>query len=260
MKEMNCTVIKVGGTFAENEEKLDRLAARLAAFPGMIVVVHGGGVLADKLCDALAIPREKIDGRRVTDDETLRVTVMAYAGWVNKSIVAALQRAGVNACGLSGCDERLVVSARRPAGTIDWGRVGDVERVNAHAIARFVNRGVAPVISPITLGAGGELLNTNADSVAGAVAGALVNLYTVDLIFCVDAGGVLADPADPASILPALTRRDREALDREKAISAGMIPKLDNAFRALDAGARSVRLVHPDDLGNEERGTKIIAP
>ncbi|MDR0544739.1 MAG: acetylglutamate kinase [Odoribacteraceae bacterium] len=255
---MNCAVIKVGGRLVEDAASLDLLGARLAAFPGLFIVVHGGGVLADELCRSLSIPRKVIDGRRVTDEAALRVTVMAYAGWVNKSIVAALQRAGINACGLSGCDERLVVSVRRPVGEIDWGRVGDVEQVNALAIARFVRRGVAPVISPITLGADGQLLNTNADSVAAAVAGALVNLYAVDLLFCVDAGGVLADPADPASVLPSLTRSDREELVRRGVVSDGMIPKLDNAFRALDAGIRSARLLHPAHLADPLAGTRVL--
>ena len=255
---MNCAVIKVGGRLVEDAASLDFLAARLAAFPGPFIVVHGGGVLADELCRALSIPRKVIDGRRVTDEAALRVTVMAYAGWVNKSIVAALQRVGINACGLSGCDERLVVSEQRPVGEIDWGRVGDIARVNAHAIARFVRRGVAPVISPITLGADGQLLNTNADSVAAAVAGALTNLYAVDLLFCVDAGGVLADPADPASVLPSLTRADREELVRQGVVSAGMIPKLDNAFRALDAGIRSARLLHPAHLADPLAGTRVL--
>ena len=258
---MNCTVIKIGGKLVENPCDLDCLCGRLVALSPPLVVVHGGGVLADELCSALSIPRHVVDGRRVTDMATLRVTVMAYAGWLNKSIVAALQRQGVNACGLSGCDERLVTACRRPATQgIDWGHVGDVSRVDASALARLIDRGITPVISPITLGDDGQLLNSNADAVAGAIASALGKRYTVDLLLCLDKKGVLVDPSDPSSFLPYLTRADREALEQQGIISAGMIPKLEYAFNALDAGARSARLLHPDDLDNEFAGTRLLVP
>lgn len=243
----------------EDATLLHRLGARLAAYPGLFVVVHGGGVIADKLCRSLSIPKRMIAGRRVTDEATLRVTVMAYAGWVNKSIVVSLQRLGINACGLSGCDERLVISSPRPVGEIDWGHVGDIKRVDAHALARFINRGVIPVISPITLGTNGQLLNSNADHVAAAIAGALTHFYTVDLVFCVDTGGVRVDPDNPDIVLPSLTRSDRERLVSQGIVSGGMIPKLDNAFHALDNGVCSVRFVHPDNLEDEASGTRILA-
>ncbi|MDR2130507.1 MAG: acetylglutamate kinase [Odoribacteraceae bacterium] len=255
---MNCTVIKIGGRLVEEASSLGHACDRLAALPPPFVVVHGGGVLADELCRSLALPRRVIDGRRVTDAATLRVIVMAYAGWINKSIVAALQQRGVNACGLSGCDERLVVSRRRAGTGVDWGHVGDVDRVDDRALARFIARGIVPVLSPVTLGTDGGLLNTNADSVAAAVAVALSDRYAVDLLFCLDKRGVLADPGDDSTLLPALTRALHEEGKRRGTINAGMLPKLENAFKALEAGVRSARLLHPRDLGDDAAGTKIL--
>ncbi|MDR1273174.1 MAG: acetylglutamate kinase [Odoribacteraceae bacterium] len=254
---MTCTVIKIGGRLVEDAASLGRLCDRLASSPTPLVVVHGGGVLADSLARSLGVETRVIDGRRVTDEATLRVTVMAYAGWVNKSIVAALQRRGINACGLSGCDGRVVTSRRRPAGEIDWGHVGDVERVDAGALSRLVERGIVPVLSPITLGDDGELLNTNADSVATAVAAALNEVTPTGLLFCLDQPGVLADAGDPSTLVPLLTRARYEEYRRDGIIRGGMLPKLENAFKALAAGVRPVRLLPPDDPWNGATGTTL---
>ncbi|MDR1414889.1 MAG: acetylglutamate kinase [Odoribacteraceae bacterium] len=250
-------VIKIGGRLVEHPPLLERLADTLARRPHPFIVVHGGGVLADTLSLALGIETRVIGGRRVTDEATLRVAVMAYAGWVNKTIVAALQRRGINACGLSGCDGRLITSTRRPAGEIDWGLVGDVDRVDAPALARLLAGGITPVLSPITLGADGQLLNSNADGVAAAVAAAMREHQPIDLLFCLDKPGVLLDAADPSSLIPRLTRARYRELHLAGAIHSGMIPKLDNAFKAIAAGVHSARLLHPDDLGNPDAGTTI---
>lgn len=247
-------VIKIGGKLIENDMILNRLCDRLSAGYPDCVLVHGGGSMAGELSARLGIETHMHEGRRITDRETLDVTVMAYAGLANKRIVAALQARGVNACGLSGCDMGVIRSHKREVRDIDWGFVGDIDAVDAGALAYLLDKKVMPVLSPITFDPEGQLLNTNADSVAGAVAIALSKLYDVELVFCFDKPGVLSDVHDERSVIPELDPDTyREYLQRGL-IHSGMIPKLENAFKTLASGVKSVRLTDPE---HPEGGTVI---
>ncbi|WP_369800407.1 MULTISPECIES: acetylglutamate kinase [Butyricimonas] len=256
MKMKRC-VIKIGGVLLEDGEQLERLCRKFAAIKTPFVLVHGGGVFAGQLAKQLGIPCRMVDGRRVTDDNMLRVTVMAYAGWVNKILVARLQSFGVNACGLSGCDMDMVRAERRVQEGLEWGHVGDVARVNTGMLEALLDQDIVPVLSPITCDGQGGLLNSNADGIAAAVAKALARLGEVELIYCFDKRGVLADVNDDKTVIPGLTPVMYKALRREKLIHEGMIPKLDYAFSTIQAGVKSVRLLHPDELDNPVAGTRI---
>jgi acetylglutamate kinase len=254
---MKYSVIKIGGALLEDGEQLERLCRKLAAIKTPFVLVHGGGVFAGQLAKQLGIPCQMIDGRRVTDTDMLRVTVMAYAGWVNKILVARLQAFGVNACGLSGCDMDMVRAERRVQEEVEWGHVGDVARVNTGMLEALLERDIVPVLSPITCDGQGGLLNSNADGIAAAVAKALARLGEVELIYCFDKRGVLTDVNDDRTVIPGLTPMMYRDLRREKRIHEGMIPKLDYAFSTIRSGVKFVRLVHPDELDNPGAGTRI---
>ena len=185
-------VIKIGGKLIEDNARRDSLCDAIAQMAGStrIVLVHGGGAMAGKLASRMGVETHMHDGRRITDAATLEIAVMAYAGLANKKITASLQAKGVNSCGLSGCDMGIVLSHLRPVGDIDWGYVGDIEKVNAEAIHCLLGAGILPVISPITFDSSGQLLNTNADSVASGVAEALAAADEVEMVFCLDKPGV----------------------------------------------------------------------
>lgn len=257
MKITACSVIKIGGKLLDHPEKIRAVCHRLAGWPQPFVVVHGGGKLAGELCRRLAIPERMVDGRRITDEQTLQVAVMTFAGWVNKSLVSALQREGVNACGLSGCDMQVVTARKRISPELDWGYVGDIESVKGEVLTALMAQRVVPVLSPITGGIDGVVLNTNADSVAAAVAEELAKTMPVELVYCFDKRGVLSDITKEDSVIPVLTRPMYEQGVREKQFVAGMLPKLANAFKSLDAGVRAVRLIHPGELGDPDAGTRI---
>lgn len=241
-------VIKIGGKLVENDTILSCLCDKLSAYYPNCVLIHGGGSMAGQLSSRLGLETRMHEGRRITDRDTLEVTVMAYAGLANKKIVAALQARGVNACGLSGCDMGVVQAHKREVREIDWGFVGDIDRVNAEALGNLLHEGVMPVLSPITFSTDGQLLNTNADSVAGAVAVALSCLYEVELVFCFDKPGVLLDVNDDRSVIPELDKVKYQEYLEKGLIHSGMIPKLENAFRTLAAGVKSVRLTSPERL------------
>ena len=233
-------IIKIGGKLIENDAVLNGLCDELSACYRDSVLVHGGGSMAGQLSARLGIRTRMIDGRRITDRETLEVAVMAYAGWANKKLVAALQVRNVNACGLSGCDQKVILAHKREVKEIDWGFVGDIDRVDTGVLAGLLHRQVMPVISPITYDGAGQLLNTNADSVAGAVAVALSRIDDTELIFCFDKPGVLLDVNDADSVIPVLDKEKYAGYLEQGAIHAGMIPKLDNAFKTIKAGVKSV--------------------
>lgn len=245
---MKIKVIKIGGKLIESSEVLARLCDGLASLGEPFVLVHGGGVLGSQLATKLGIEVKMHEGRRITDEATLDIAVMAYAGLANKRVVAALQARGVNACGLSGCDMAVVKSHRRPVKDIDWGLVGDVDSVDGEVLAMLLNNGVIPVVSPITFSPKGELLNTNADSVASAVAMGLASKYEVELVFTLDKAGVLLDVDDDSSLIAKITPDYYAELRREEKIHSGMIPKIDNAYKTIDAGVNSVRITSPNNL------------
>lgn len=250
------TVIKVGGAVVEDAASLSALLDAFVRTDGPKVLVHGGGRSATKMAAQLGIESRMVDGRRVTDAETLRVVTMVYGGLVNKNIVAQLQARGCNALGLTGADLDLIRAHRRPvtAEGIDFGFVGDVDRADRAMLHALLDLGITPIIAPLTHDGQGHLLNTNADTMAQTVATALAPGAT--LTFCFELSGVLRDPADPQTLIPHLNEADFHALVNDGTIAGGMIPKLQNAFDALRAGVTSVRITSIHDL----TGGTLITP
>ena len=253
------TVIKIGGNVIDDPAALDRFVRDLAALEGAKILVHGGGKLATRLTERLEIPVRMIEGRRVTDRETLDVVTMVYAGLVNKRIVAALQAAGCDALGLSGADGDSVRARRRAPQPIDYGFAGDIERVNAPLLRTLLEAGITPVFSAILHDGAGGLLNCNADSVAEGIARAAAAIAPTELVFCFEKRGVLRDPADESSVIDRITPATYPALKEAGIVSGGMIPKLENALKAVAAGVRSVGIRHAADLLRAEGGTTIAS-
>ena len=250
------TLIKVGGKIVEEDVTLNKLLDDFSKIEGAKVLVHGGGRLATKMAEQLGVESRMVEGRRITDEETLRIVTMVYAGLVNKNIVARLQALGVNAVGLTGADMNIMRSDKRPVKTIDYGFVGDVKEVDAGAMAMLLNNGFIPVLSPLTHDKKGNLLNTNADTIAGEAAKALAKLFDVTLVFCFEKSGVLMDENDDNSVI---TRINREMFDKYKSsgvIQGGMIPKLENSFQAVDSGVKQVIITKASEI-NKGKGTII---
>ena len=262
-------IIKVGGAVVEEPQALSALMGSFAGLAGERILVHGGGRTATRLAASLGIETRMVDGRRVTDAPMRDVVTMVYGGLVNKQVVAGLQAQGVAALGLTGADGDVVRSERRPpvirtdGSVVDFGFVGDVRAVQAGRLARLLEEELVPVIAPLTHDGKGNLLNTNADTMASAVACALAGLrdaagdpvYAVTLTFCFEQPGVLRDPADPASVIPQIDPAGFRTLVAEGVVSGGMVPKLENAFAALDRGVGQVRITRYDDLSG---GTLIV--
>ena len=240
-------VIKIGGGVLENEAQRNQFLQQFAAIEGPKVLVHGGGRLATTLADRLGVETQMIDGRRVTDKETLDIVTMVYGGLVNKQVVAQLHTMGVNAIGLTGVDGGWMKSVKRPIKNgIDYGYVGDVTEVNGFYLRMLIGMGLTPVIAPITYSAEGLLLNTNADTVASMTAISLEP--EVQLTFCFEKAGVLSNPDDESSLIPRITRESYTQLKANGIISGGMSPKIDNAFAAIEHGVQSVRITHASNL------------
>lgn len=236
-------VVKIGGNIVDNPEKLDRFVVDFASLPGPKVLVHGGGKIATTIGKALGIEARMIDGRRVTDAETLKVVTMVYAGLVNKTIVSKLQRAGCNAAGLCGADGAFMVSQRRAPLPVDYGFVGDPlpERFDPGMVRTLLDAGYTPVVAPITMTVGGGgLLNTNADTVARTVAVGMSVSYGVELVYCFEKRGVLMDVDDERSVIPEITPSEFEELRGRGIVADGMLPKLENAFGAIENGVERV--------------------
>ena len=252
------TLIKVGGKIVEEASSLQRLLTDFAAISGHKLLVHGGGRSATRIAEQLGIESRMVDGRRITDAETLRVVTMVYGGLVNKNIVAGLQARGVNALGLPGADMDVIRSVKRPVKDIDYGYVGDVERVDARLLGDLIARGVVPVMAPLTHDGAGNLLNTNADTIASETARALAARFDVTLVYCFEKKGVLRDPDDEDSVIPSLNRRSFEALTADGTIAGGMIPKIENALAAIEAGVKRVIITRADAIDGHS-GTLIQA-
>lgn len=257
MHKESLRVIKVGGKVVETPELLDSLIRSFATLEGAKVLVHGGGRTATAMATRLGIPTEMVGGRRITDAEMLRVVTMVYGGLVNKGVVASLQAAGVDALGLTGADMDIIRAHRRPpVDGVDFGFVGDIDRVDAAALTTLIETGVTPVIAPLTHDGAGHLLNTNADTIASTVAQALSVNYDVTLTYCFEHAGVLTDPNDEESVIPLITADNYHALKEEEVITGGMIPKIDNALAAVAAGVKRVIITRADAL-DEGCGTTI---
>ena len=251
-------VIKIGGNVVDNPEALARFINDFVKLPGRKILVHGGGKEATRLSTRLEIPTTMIEGRRVTSRETLDVVTMVYAGLVNKRIVSMLQAAGCNAIGLTGADANAITATRRPAEPVDYGFVGDIspEGVNSALIASLLDAGITPVYCAITHDGHGTLLNCNADTIASSVAVGASRVSPTELIFCFEQPGVMEDLDRPDSLIPLITPEVYADLRARGVVNKGMIPKIDNAFKAIDSGVESVTIKHSDALSTD-RGTVI---
>lgn len=235
------TIVKVGGAVVEDNEQLAQLLTDFAAIPGKKVLVHGGGRRATKVAAALGIESKMVNGRRITDARMLEVVTMVYGGLVNKNLVAKLQAKGVNALGLTGADMDVIHSHKRPVKDgVDFGYVGDVERANGKMLQTLIQEGITPVMAPLTHDGNGYILNTNADTIASETAKALAPYYDVTLIYSFEKKGVLSNPDDDNSVIPVITRSDFEKYQADGTIGGGMIPKIENALAAVDAGVKEV--------------------
>ncbi len=251
------TIIKVGGKIVEEEATLKQLLSNFAQIEGKKLLVHGGGRSATKIAEKLGIKSHMVNGRRITDAETLKVVTMVYGGLVNKNIVAGLQDLDINALGLTGADMNVIRSVKRPVKDIDYGFVGDVVEVNGSMLSTLISQGVVPVMAPLTHDKAGNILNTNADTIAGETAKALAKYFDVTLIFCFEKKGVLSDENNDNSVIPSIDKELYKKLVEEKVIQGGMIPKLDNSFEAIDAGVKEVIITLASEISNSQTGTHI---
>mgnify|MGYP003291423073 CR=1 FL=1 len=252
------TIIKVGGKIVEDSENLGNLLDRFSRIEGGKVLIHGGGRSATRIAGLLGIESRMVDGRRITDSETLKVVTMVYGGLVNKNIVAGLQARGVNALGLTGADCNIIKAHKRPVKTIDYGFVGDVECADGDMLSRLIEQGITPIIAPLTHDGKGTMLNTNADTMAAETAKALATVYDTTLIYCFELPGVMRDPEDADSLIATITGESYRALLAEGIISGGMIPKMENAFNAINNGVSRVIITKADAIDGTQ-GTHIMA-
>ncbi len=251
------TIIKVGGKIVEEPDSLARLLSDFSRIDGLKLLVHGGGRSATKMAADLGIETTMIEGRRVTDDDMLRVVAMVYGGLVNKTITARLQGMGIDAIGMTGADMDIIRSHKRPAGKVDYGWVGDVDRVNGEALAALIRSGIVPVIAPLTHDGQGHLLNTNADTMAGETARGLADIFDVTLVYCFEKAGVLRDENDDDSVIPAIDPGLFEKLKADGIVTGGMLPKIENALKAVADGVKEVVITQASSLDDLRKGTHI---
>ncbi len=244
------SVIKIGGNVIDDEERLHSFLQLLAKTPGKKVLIHGGGKLATALAEQMGVPQKMIEGRRITDVSTIKIVTMMYAGYINKNIVARLQALGCNALGLTGADANCITAQKRPLiNGIDYGFVGDVQPNQDGSIwSNFIDLNLLPVIAPLTHDGKGQLLNTNADTIAQEIACMLSQYYSVELMYLFEKNGVLMDVSDERSVIPDINLKLFAELKEQNVIAAGMIPKLDNAFEAIKRGVSTVRIGRAEDL------------
>ena len=254
-------IIKIGGNIIDNEEKLSSFLKAFAAVQGKKILVHGGGKLATKLAEQMNVPQQMVEGRRITDAETLKIVTMVYAGYINKNIVAQLQANGCNAFGLSGADGNSIQAHKRVHATIDYGFAGDVDAINSSLLQTLLQQNISLVVAPITHNKQGQLLNTNADTIAQEIAKGLSQQFDVNLVYSFEKAGVLLDANDDSSVIPEINPVSYKKLKEKNLVFAGMIPKLDNAFAALNSGVKKVIIGKAENLHqllNGTRGTIIV--
>lgn len=244
-------VVKIGGNVIDNSENLRHFLEDFTGLGGFKILVHGGGKTATQLSETLGIQARLVDGRRITDIDTLRVVTMVYGGLINKNVVAQLQRFGNNAIGLTGADGNLIRTRKRPVKTIDYGFVGDLDdtSVDRDGLSRLLDAGFTPVFSAITHDGEGQLLNTNADTIAAGLATALSAYYETTLVYCFEKKGVLHDIDDEESVIREINPERYEELKKKQIIHSGMLPKLDNAFTAINCGVKAVLIGSAGELG-----------
>lgn len=251
------TIIKVGGKIVEEEDSLKQLLHDFSKIEGFKILVHGGGRSATKIAERLGIESKMVDGRRITDSETLQVVTMVYGGLVNKNIVAGLQSLGVNALGLTGADMDIIRSEKRPVKDIDYGFVGDVKNVKADVLKLLIDQNIVPIIAPLSHDGQGNMLNTNADTMAAETAQAMSQYYEVSLVYCFEKKGVLMNEHDDDSVIPQLDKASYQKYVQEGIIQGGMLPKLENAFKSIEQGVSEVVITQASEIG-KGKGTRII--
>ena len=252
-------VIKIGGNIIDDRERLESFLKAFSSINSNKILVHGGGKLATQFAEQLGIKQKMIDGRRITDAESLKIITMVYAGFINKNIVASLQANDCNAIGLTGADGDAMLAHKRKHPLIDYGFVGDIDSVNTDLLSGLLRMNLSPVIAPITHNQQGQLLNTNADTIAQEIAKSMAANYSVALVYTFEKPGVLLDTEDEASVIPIINREKYSRLRSENRIFAGMIPKLDNAFSAIESGVEKVVIGRAEDLGQLTTGKKGTA-
>jgi acetylglutamate kinase len=253
-------IVKIGGNIIDDENKLSSFLKDFAAINEKRILIHGGGKLATRLAEQMNVPQQMVEGRRITDAETLKIVTMVYAGYINKNIVAQLQANSCNAIGLSGADGSAILAHKRTHATIDYGFAGDIDEVNSAFFQNLLQQNLTPVLAPITHDRKGQLLNTNADTIAQETAKALSSHYEVQLIYSFEKEGVLLDVNDANSVIKKINAGYYKELRTEGKIFAGMIPKLDNAFTALNSGVKKVIIGKAEEIGQlikGEKGTSI---
>lgn len=261
MKKLS--VIKIGGNVIDNSEKLHQFLLDFTALPGDKILIHGGGKIATEMAVSLGIEAKIVEGRRITDIETLRIVTMVYAGLINKNIVAQLQAKGCNAIGLTGADGNVIKAVKRPVKDIDYGFVGDLDAssVSTATLNALLTAGMIPVFSAITHDGHTQLLNTNADTIASSIAVAMSDFYETSLIYCFEKRGVMRDIEDDNSLVSEIKSDQFETLKNEGVVSGGMIPKLHNAFEAIKSGVSAVYIGKADELSQvsgNNFGTRLI--
>lgn len=257
-------IIKIGGNCIDDKSVLIPFLSTFSAIQGKKILIHGGGSIATKHAELLDIQQNFHEGRRITDKKTLDIAVMSYRGLINAEITSLLQSMQCNAIGLCGADAGLLKAKKRLVNEIDFGFVGDidVDSINVDIFRHLLEFPLIPVIAPITYDRFGNLLNTNADTIATMIAIALQKTYDITLIYCFDKSGVLSNPANEESMLESLNKAEYDALKNKCMINNGMIPKLDNAFLALNSGVNTIFLTSPDSLKSDcmvTKGTRIIS-
>lgn len=259
---MNSTIkiFKIGGRVIEQPDLLKAFLKDFASLPQPKVLVHGGGRSATAMAEKLGIETKMVEGRRVTDGAMLDIVLMVYGG-LNKKIVAQLQAVDCHAIGLTGADLNTMKAHKRPPAPVDYGLVGDIDTVNAEGLIGLMEQGIVPVMAPLTHDGHGQMLNTNADNIAGSVARALAQYQPVELYYCFEKKGVMKDPDDDHSLIPLINAEDFQRLKAEGIVVEGMIPKLENAFKTLDAGVEKVCIMHYEGLdsviGGQFEGTTL---
>ena len=257
----NLYVIKIGGNIIDDEKKLSSFLKAFSTIEGKKILIHGGGKLATKLAEKMKVEQKMIEGRRITDAETLKIVTMVYAGYVNKNIVAQLQSFECNAMGLCGVDGDIILAHKRKHPAIDFGYVGDVDSVNIPLIKNLLEQNLSLVFAPITHDMDGQLLNTNADTIAQEIAKAMCTEYEVKLIYSFEKAGVLLDADDDSTVIANINPTSYQKLKATEKIFAGMVPKLDNAFAALNSGVNKVIIGKAEDLNeliSGRSGTTIV--
>jgi acetylglutamate kinase len=260
---MEVFVIKIGGNIIDVSQKLDAFLGNLRLLEAPFILVHGGGKIATKTAERLGVKTEMVDGRRITTEAMRDVVTMVYGGLVNKTIVAKLQSLGINALGLSGADAKVVQAVKRPVKDIDYGFVGDVTSVNSDFLRFLLAQSICPVLAPLSYDSQFGILNTNADTIASEIAKALGKLLRVRLVYCFEKKGVLLDIEDENSVIPVIDKLKYAQLKADNLVFEGMIPKIDNAFDAIDEGVMEVIICQAEEIQNvildKAVGTKIIS-